>query len=1199
VEPGSVAELETAVPDRPFLPPLPKPVPAPSPALEAGISTETPDRGPTPQDRPFTLPSLPDYEQLEELGRGGMGVVYRARQQRLNRVVAVKMIRAGQLASAADVRRFLLEAESVARLDHPHIVPIYDVGEHDGWHYFTMKLVEGGSLAQWAPEPRPSGNNVNSRSPTDAARIMASVARAVYHAHQCGILHRDLKPANVLLDATGAPQVTDFGLAKRIDGTATMTHPDAVVGSPSYMAPEQATPQGKATTAVDVYGLGAILYELLTGRPPFRAPSPLETLLLVRTAEPVPPRAIHPRIARDLETICRKCLRKEPERRYESALAVAEDLERFLEGRPILARPVGAVERFCRWSRRNPVVAVLAAALVLIIGLSFTLVTAKMAEAIDERNQKEAARLQAQLRADDLQEANKHLESAQYLKQFQLGYRAWLAADLGKVNQILGGCNPGLRRVEYHALRRRSQGPRLRIPTQDRPPLVDTVMGPLPTGRTDLLAVAGKLAVVGCCLVEGQGPMRAVRVIDLEVGKVVGTVPLDLGSRDIIDVLGSHALLGLRALAVSASGSLLAMASSDRLTVWDVGAGKSLWSRPFGQQALPVHGLQFVEDGATVLTVRRRPFPVESSAGDGDLRLKIEPWTGPVVGQPGRGPDGPPGLELTRWDARTGQPRGTVTIPGRVGYTQTSLSPDGRLLALLTPDPAAPPPWDIPVHDTVTGRMVTRIRELQPTQQVHFGPGNRLFATVAKKTVRLWRNEPLDARLLGALNETAADTQALAFNPDGRSIATVGKDNDIRLWIGGRPAGERPAAEKPGAPLALLGHGADAIRSLAFVTGGRELTTLNEDGVLEVWDVAQAPVVFADRPTEYPVGIAFRPGGGDLLISSAGRTSAELPAAGSPEVQPLGVIGAVEVAGLKGGAPWIIPVEDPLPLALVADIHRLAVAGRAGTQLWDLDTRQKGRFLARFRAHAFAEGGQLVGFSEHVLPSSLRGPAQWSVTPGPGGRLVGFPELPPSGPANTTLSVIDAATGKERHRLQGPPSPMRSVALSADRRVAAVGHEDRTVVFWELTTGQRLQSYREPGRQDFEILAVHADGRQVVVRAKVGPLSPRSRCTVRDAVTGRERFRLSERGAAITCAAYSPDRRRLLTGSTDGSVRLWDADTGLELLAFHDRRVPLRWVAFRPDGQGFAAGYGGGPQAASPAGFILWDARPMGRSGAD
>jgi eukaryotic-like serine/threonine-protein kinase len=298
------------------------------------------------------LGDLGDYELLEEIGRGGQGIVYRARQKSLNRTVALKVIGLGQWATKAHLKRFRLEAEAAASLEHPCIVPIYEVGERDGACYFSMGLVEGGQLDAVAKrEPMPLRH---------AAELIAKLARAVHYAHERGILHRDIKPGNILLDAKGEPHLTDFGLARLVETESTVTRTLEVLGTPSYMAPEQAVGNNAAvSSATDVYGLGAVLYQLFTGHPPFAGGTTFETVRLVLETEPRQPRLLNPKVDRDLATICLKCLEKDPKRRYASALALAEDLEHWLKNEPILAHRTGIFTRGKKWVRRNPTIALL------------------------------------------------------------------------------------------------------------------------------------------------------------------------------------------------------------------------------------------------------------------------------------------------------------------------------------------------------------------------------------------------------------------------------------------------------------------------------------------------------------------------------------------------------------------------------------------------------------------------------------------------------------------------------------------------------------------------------------------------------------------------------------------------------------------------------------------------------------------------
>ncbi|MEC7566386.1 MAG: serine/threonine-protein kinase, partial [Planctomycetota bacterium] len=365
-------EMPTMMPDR-------------DPVAGPGDSATLPGVGMTQPDIVLDLETVPGYDLLGELGRGGMGVVYKARDQKLKRIVALKMILSGAHASDEDMQRFQTEAEAVARLQHPHIVQIYEVGEHEGKPYIALEFADSGSLDKVL-----SGTPQNAQ---ESAQMIETLARAIDVAHQQSIIHRDLKPANILLTADGEPKITDFGLAKRMDEDSHQTKSGAVMGTPSYMAPEQAA--SKAETlgpAADTYALGAILYHMLAGRPPFQAETQLDTLMQVIEDEPLPLRRLISSVPVDLETICLKCLQKDIHRRYGTAEELAEDLRRFLAGEPIQARPISMVERSWKWARRRPAVAgmisVSAAALVglVLFGLSYN---------TQLKKQRDASRLQA------------------------------------------------------------------------------------------------------------------------------------------------------------------------------------------------------------------------------------------------------------------------------------------------------------------------------------------------------------------------------------------------------------------------------------------------------------------------------------------------------------------------------------------------------------------------------------------------------------------------------------------------------------------------------------------------------------------------------------------------------------------------------------------------------------------------------------
>jgi serine/threonine-protein kinase len=374
-----------------------------SPANQATVDFESPAAGAGPRTRPAGVavfdsegsggasnwPEVAGYQILGELGRGGMGVVYQARQRGLHRLVALKMILAGAHAGEHQLARFRTEAEAVARLQHPNIVQIYEVGQHDGLPYFSLEFVDGGPLnKQISGQPQP---------PSEAAQMIETLARAMHFAHRRGIVHRDLKPANILLTHDRVPKIADFGTAKRLEeGDSSQTRSGTILGTPSYMAPEQARGEvHQVGPHSDLYALGAVLYELLTGRPPFRGADVTDTVLQVTRDEPVPPARLQPNTPRDLETICLKCLQKEPARRYADCFELAEDLRRFLAGEPIRARPVGPVERLGRWCRRNPKLAGAAATILLLllvvsVGSTWAAFTIRAEKELAEQNEKRA-----------------------------------------------------------------------------------------------------------------------------------------------------------------------------------------------------------------------------------------------------------------------------------------------------------------------------------------------------------------------------------------------------------------------------------------------------------------------------------------------------------------------------------------------------------------------------------------------------------------------------------------------------------------------------------------------------------------------------------------------------------------------------------------------------------------------------------------
>jgi hypothetical protein len=783
---SSVHEEATVPPSNPLQSPHDEPT--------AALLGQDPSAAPGVSE-PTRVRYFGDYELIREIARGGMGVVFQARQMSLNRPVALKMILAGQLANETDVKRFYTEAEAAANLDHPGIVPIFEVGQHEGQHYFSMGFIEGQSLSQrLAAGPL---------SPREAAALMVKVAEAIDYAHRRGVIHRDLKPGNILLDQNGNPRVTDFGLAKKAQSDSGLTGSGQIMGTPSYMPPEQAGGQrGTVGPAADVYALGATLYALLTGRPPFQAATAMDTVIQVIGQEPVSPRRLNPSVPRDLETICLKCLEKEPGKRYTSAAALGKELQRYLDGKPILARPVGQAERAWRWCRRNPALAaaISAATLALVaaavISTVYAVDRAKAAGRLKSLNlalEDEAERTRSALRETNrqlsivaLERAERHRgagESGQGV--LQLVEAVHFAQEAGNADlEKSVRASLGIWENELH---------RLRSATGGAEPFEGMRLGWTAFGSD------GRTALVGWA--------NAAELVDVVTGRRVGlrlAFPTGVPSAIALSPDGKVAAIATTSLPDPAR--IESMASGVRLL--ETSSGKPLGALIQHPRAL----MQHPESGK----LEALPMLVQAIAFSPDGKTLLTGGTDRTV---------------RRWDVRTGREQ-AAALEHSMPISALSLSGDGQVIA-------ANGTQTIRLWDARTGRSIGR--DIKPQASASSmalrHDGNALVTGGQDGVVRLW--DSLSSQEIAQLDDAHGPVLAVAFSPDGKQILSSAQSGIVRLW-------EIATRTLIGAPM----HHPGEVVTLAFQPDGRGVRTATTDGTvpsLGAFDGVSASAVLETR----------------------------------------------------------------------------------------------------------------------------------------------------------------------------------------------------------------------------------------------------------------------------------------------------------------------------------------------------------------
>ncbi|MFO1500216.1 MAG: protein kinase [Verrucomicrobiota bacterium] len=983
--------------------------------------------------------SFGDYELIEEVARGGMGIVYKARQASLDRIVAVKMLLLGPLASTEFVKRFRAEASAVAALSHPNIVGIYEVGVIHGQHYFAMEYVEGESLSKIL---------INGPLPARrAARHLTIVAEAIHYAHERGILHRDLKPSNVLIDSNDQPHVTDFGLARRLDGDSDLTMTGQVLGSPNYMPPEQATARrGKLDRRSDVYSLGAMLYHLLTSRPPFGAESLTDTLDQVLNSEPVSPRLLHPNLPRDLETICLKCLEKDPEKRYPTAQEFAQELDRFLCGRPIEARPVAPLERVWRWCRRKPAFAgslflILILILIVIIGSPIAIIRINRA-----REQSEI-----------LRERDEH---SLYIAKMNLARQAWDENNVRRVSQLLEETQDSPRRgFEWYYWQRQIhlEVRTFRVHKKDvvtvafSPDGQRIFSGSIDQGVKILDVNTGRELFA----LEPKNSQNGVVAFSKD-GSRIGRAGAESTIATVWDGRTGHELLRLKghrgavsSMAFSSDGKRIVTGSADNSAmIWDAATGRPIATLK-GHQG-EIQAVAFSPDGERV--------------GTGSMDNSARLWS---VDK---------GEELFRLEEHKDE------------VESVAFSPDGRRIATGSKDGRAII-WDMATH--------LQLFVLDPKQNVEsviFSPdGQSLVTTTSGQATELW--DVNSGRLLRTLKGHSGYVIRSAFSPDGKRLVTGGGagDNSIKIWD----------LDKPQEPLELRGHHKQ-IWCVDFSPNGQKILTGSWDRTACVWDSRSGrELVRLQGHANNITHVAFSPDGKRIATSSWDNTARVWDAVTGVELRRVQAgVGAIMVLSFsrdgqrlatgcateKTVKVWDLNNTNLLltlsghsnfvnSAAFSPNGRRILTGSLDGTaRIWDASNGQEQLRIKSHEGEVYnvsfsCDGGRIAtGGDDNVariwdadsgkLLLSLHGHGdvlEWVAFSPDGGRIL-------TASWDRTARLWETATGRELLTLKGHNGPVLSVAFSPDGQKIVTASYDNTAKIWQAATPEQVRAWQDEER---------------------------------------------------------------------------------------------------------------------------------------